>query len=201
MNLKIKRLTPELIEDYLYYFDHVAFTDNKEWEFCYCVHYHWNEEFEEERKQYKNTCAGDCFNRELATRLIGSGTLQGYLAYLDNVVVGWCNVNDKGLYSMLNLQISPKLWEDTKEDTKVKSIVCFSIAPDMRRMGIATLILDKICEDAKAEGYEYIEAYPYVGEGIKVHRNYRGPVELYNKFGFVYHNDLDDAKIIRKYLL
>jgi hypothetical protein len=79
MNIEIKRLTPELAVDYIEFFDHVAFTDNEEWAGCYCVWYHWNDQLEEQRKEY---CAagGTDFNRRLAIRYIQEGILQGYLA-------------------------------------------------------------------------------------------------------------------------
>ena len=34
------------------------------------------------------------------------------------------------------------------------------IAPDYRGKGIASKVLEKVCDDAKNEGYLYVEAYP-----------------------------------------
>lgn len=39
MSIRICRLTPELLDDYLYFFENVAHTDNKEWDRCYCLNY------------------------------------------------------------------------------------------------------------------------------------------------------------------
>ena len=32
----IKRLSPNLLDDFLYFFDDIAFRDNPEWSHCYC---------------------------------------------------------------------------------------------------------------------------------------------------------------------
>ena len=42
MEIKIKSLEPELIDDFLYFFDNVAFTDNPDWSVCYCHFHHFN---------------------------------------------------------------------------------------------------------------------------------------------------------------
>ena len=42
MNIAIKALSLDLIDDFLYFFDEIAFTDNPEWSGCYCVFYHHN---------------------------------------------------------------------------------------------------------------------------------------------------------------
>lgn len=56
---------------------------------------------------------------------------------------------------------------DNKEDDsnlKIKSIFCFTIAPDMWRNGIAAQLLSQVCEDAIQDGYDCIEVYPNKGE-------------------------------------
>lgn len=41
MNIAIKPLAPELVEDYLFFFDNMVFTENPEWSACYCFSYHF----------------------------------------------------------------------------------------------------------------------------------------------------------------
>jgi GNAT superfamily N-acetyltransferase len=82
---------------------------------------------------------------------------------------------------------------------KVKAIVCYTIAPRMRQKGIATQLLQRVCEEAAAEGYTYVEAYPGTGNE-NIHRNYHGPYSLYEKIGFSLHKELEDLSIVRKYL-
>lgn len=198
MNIEIKRLTPELIKDYIDFFDKVAFTDNREWAGCYCVWYHLSEELEEERKNYV-VVEGTSFNRELAIRMIKAGSLRGYLAYVDGQVAGWCNSNDKKGYHALNRVNAPELWSEGDELKKIRTVVCYTIAPDLRRQGIASRLLEQICNDAREDGYDFVEAYP--GKSVtNVHRNYHGPIELYEKQGFELHKELEDMAVMRKYL-
>ena len=79
------------------------------------------------------------------------------------------------------------------------SIVCFEISPDYRGKGIATLIVKKICEDAKEEGYTFVEAYPAADggyEGIA----FTGPVRLYQKCGFEEFEQKGNILVMRKSL-
>ena len=94
MEISICKLTIELLDDWLSYFDNDAFSDNDEWCGCYCMCYHWDSELEKKRRW---DCDKDCakFNREQAINFIKSGRMQGYLAYVQGKVVGWCNSNNK----------------------------------------------------------------------------------------------------------
>lgn len=197
MDIEIKKLSPELIGDYINFFENVAFSDNPEWGGCYCVWYHWNDILEKERKEY-DASGGTCFKRELAIKYIKKGILQGYLAYHDGSVIGWCNANDKTAYDGLNKKNRPELWCDTNCLEKVKSIVCFTVALNMRRKGITTKLLNKVCEDAALDGYTCVEGYP--GTGKMNARNYHGPYSIYEKSGFSLYKDLGGEAIVRKYL-
>lgn len=197
MNIEIKKLSPELIGDYINYFENIAFSDSSEWAGCYCLWYHWNENLDNERKEY-TAKGGQCFKRELAIKYIENGILQGYLAYIDGLVVGWCNANDKTNYDALSKEKCPELWQTNNSTEKVKSIVCYTIAPNMRRKGIATELLKKVCKDAFTEGYTCVEAYPGTGE-TNVH-SYHGPYSIYEKNGFEVCVDIGEEIIVRKYL-
>ena len=116
-----------------------------------------------------------------------------YCSFLqDDKVVGWCNANDKQAYGC-------DVWLDESDaGRKIKSIVCFNIAPAMRRQGIASMLLKKVCDDAKAENYDYVEVYPFNcpdGES----RDYHGPFGMYEKQGFVVHKKLEHTSVCRKY--
>ena len=191
MNLVIRALTYELLDDYLDFFDNIAFSDNKEWSECYCREFHWDSNLEEKAKLSKKG------GRDYAIEFIRDNIIQGYLAYLNDSVVGWCNANDKNGFSKL---VERKgLWEGVDHDTKVKAVVCFLIAPEFRGKGIATQLLDRVCKDALADGYEYIEAYPHKGE-TDIYVNHHGPDALYEKFGFELHKDMKRDSVVRKYL-
>jgi GNAT superfamily N-acetyltransferase len=197
MDIEIRKLSPDLMNDYFHFFDHVAFTDNSDWAGCYCVWYHLTNEHDAERMEFAASHKGESFNRVLAKRCIEDGTICGYLAYVDGSVAGWCNVNDKAKYARLNKERCPEIWDDKEDPEKVKSVVCFTVSPMMRRKGIATALLNKACEDAAAEGYSYVEAYPRKGEVNE--RSYHGPLSIYKKLGFAVHKELDDMTVVRKY--
>lgn len=189
MNIEIKELSIDLLDDWLYYFDNVAFSDNKGWSGCYCLHYHWNSELEYDWKE-----TGKTDNRETAVKLIKNGVIKGYLAYNDGNVVGWCNTNDKQAYDTVLFKFH---WNDSERDKKIKSIVCFNIAPDMRNKGVASMLLDRVCIDAINEKYEYIEAYPYNNGDNK---DYHGPLSMYEKRGFKNCGIIDNYILVRNYL-
>ncbi len=147
MKVEIRKLTSELTEDYLQFFDKTPHATNKEEHKCYCI---WwcNEDIE--GKDYSTVEK----RRELATKYIKGNNIQGYLAYYDKKVVGWCNSNTKAecfkCYCWRNYMKSVRKEENSPE-IKVKSVFCFAIAPEMRRKGIAKLLLEIVCKDAKKE--------------------------------------------------
>jgi len=136
MNFEIKRLEPSVLDDFLLYFDEIGFTDNPEWGGCYCHFYH----FEGERKDWgKRT--GEA-NRDASINLINSRKMSGFLVYEQEKPIGWCNANIKENYHAL---ISDAEINYEKSE-KIASIVCFLIAPDYRRKGIAGKLLYFIAE-------------------------------------------------------
>ena len=187
MQIEIKKLTTELLNAWLHYFDNVAYEKGDEWQSCYCMHFHWDEQLKERAKQERAKNG-----RPYAIECINGGMLQGYIAMQGNEVVGWCNTNDKQAYAC-----DVRQYNSDKAD-KIKSIVCFNIALAMRRCGIASMLLEKICVDAAADGYDYIEAYPF-NMGDKENRDYHGPRSIYEKNGFVIHEELDGYAVVRKY--
>jgi GNAT superfamily N-acetyltransferase len=119
---------------------------------------------------------------------------------VDGTAAGWCNANDKVAYNSLRSEKWPELWEEGTADEKIKAVVCYTIAPEMRRKGIATKLLAAVCEDARTEGYTCVEAYPEKCSA-NIIRSYHGPYDLYEKAGFTLHKDLKDIIIVRKYLV
>lgn len=174
MDIQIRKLTPDMIEDYLYYFDNVAFQDHEEWAHCYCLESHLSQDENEE-------LWGDKERRsERARGLIADGTMQGYLVYDDKNVVGWCNAGDKTGYKPL---MENNIFETLKAGKgEIKAVYCFEIAPGYRGKGIANLLLDRIVQDAKEEGFSYVEGYPFTDREFAY--QYHGPVPLYEKHGF-----------------
>jgi ribosomal protein S18 acetylase RimI-like enzyme len=92
--------------------------------------------------------------------------------------------------------------EGTK-DPKVGAIVCFVVAPDQRRQGIATTLLEAALEHLRKRGMTTAEAYPVLGE-IDPRRwsqiNYVGPLSMYVKAGFEVVEKNDDRAVVRRTL-
>jgi len=188
MDVEIRRLLPDLLEDYLYFFDHVGFTDHPEWSQCYCMHFHWEPAWMD---------GPDILPREQAAQLVNEGTIQGYLAYANGQIAGWCNANDRENYSVIQLPGRKKLWDRTSRGKRVKSIVCFTVAPALRGQGVATQLLAQVCEDAKREGYDFLEAYP-VRNKADCYAHHHGPPKLYSNFGFFVHKKYRYYSVMRR---
>jgi GNAT superfamily N-acetyltransferase len=194
--MEIKKLSPELADDYIGYMGGEAFADNADWANCYCLESHFESRWDDEPG----------FNsRDKARDLVLAGKLTGYLAYCDGKVVGWVNANDKTAFCRLKEE-----WGVPEPGKKVKSIVCFVIAPSQRGQGIASALLERVCSDAERvcsdaerDGYDYVESYPAAG-GTFDTRHYRGPASMYEKQGFAVQKEFDGGHfrelIMRKYL-
>ncbi|WP_428897459.1 Acetyltransferase (GNAT) family protein [Parelusimicrobium proximum] len=194
MNIEIKKLTADLLEDWLYLFDNDGCSADNEWAGCYCMAPHWSNELQSE-KEWEYSKAGAARNRKYAQDYIRKGLLQGYLAYYDGKVAGWCNANDKQAYDSIFFKLP---WEESEKDKKIKSIACFFVSPSLRGKGIATRLIAKLCSDAADGGYEYVEAYPFTHDNNKA---YTGPVSMYEKMGFTVCDNTNDYVIVfRKYL-
>ena len=195
MNIEIKKLTPDLAEEYAHFFDVTPHDDHtvKDELPCYCITwrsddaypsngYHWYPTREE--------------RRERAIQFIKDGKLQGYLAYYGDKIVGWCTATadcQKGINYLRSY------WpiEEYREDVKIKSIFCFVIAPDMQRKGIATRLLEYVCADAAADGFDFVEAYPNVKY---TDLDFSGPLSMYEKCGFIKSAEQEGRVVVRKAL-
>lgn len=89
--------------------------------------------------------------------------------------------------------------EDPGEDSKVKSIFCFVVAPEWKRKGIATQLLERVCADAAREGFDIVEAYPHKGAYYQA-SDFGGHLEMYLKNGFQVSFENEQGYVVRKYL-
>ena len=189
MGFDVVALDAGRLDDYLLFFDRVAFADNPDWADCYCLFYHVPGSEWEQRSGARN--------REEAAALIRAGSLSGFLAYEGATPVGWCNANRKERYALLAGQ--KELWDPGEAGGRVLAVVCFVVAPTHRRRGIARRLLSAACEAAGAQGLVWVEAYPRK-DAQNAAQHYHGPLALYRELGFTVHRDLADYWIVRKSL-
>lgn len=187
LGITIRPLGPELCEDWLGFFDKIAFEDHGEWAFCYCLEGHLDPETQAKWTDSKQ-------RREKAIELIKSGGMQGYLAYSEDTVIGWCNANDRENYKYLTKMFRQIEYQPT--GTRVKSIFCFLIAPKYRGRGVAQRLLDRVCEDAAKDGYTGVEAYPFADSAFAY--QYHGTPKMYERSGFSEIADLKYVKVMRR---
>jgi GNAT superfamily N-acetyltransferase len=119
--------------------------------------------------------------------------MHGYLAYLDDMPVGWCHAD-----AMASLT---RLKDDCDEPEyagkRAGVIVCFLVDPEHRRRGVATRLLNRACADFMSEGYDLVEAYPRK-QGKSDAENYLGPLEMYLNNGFEITGGNEALHFVRK---
>ena len=195
MDIKIRKLTSDLVDDYVHFFDTTPHSDNVDDHKCYCVCW-CNDDYE--GKDFSSAEK----RRDYAIQYVKGNNIQGYLAYCDDEVVGWCNANTKS--DCLNccswrLFMGSIPTEESTQGIKVKAVFCFAIAPKMRRKGIAKRFLERVCQDAAQDGFGLVEAYPNI-EFIDEAEDFMGPTELYRRSGFTVYCDTGQKLVMRKQL-
>lgn len=114
--------------------------------------------------------------------------MDGYLAYQNDKVVGWCAAGSSLMYPGL----------PGAEET-VARILCFNVDPELRGQGVSGKMLDLILEDLKLRGFEAAEAGP--NKDSYSNKSYRGSQEMFRKRGFEQVAELEDGFVlVRKHL-
>lgn len=195
MEIEIKKLTPELADEYVHFFDVTQHDDKIDDHKCYCICWvsddYEGKDFSTREKR-----------RTYAKKYVQEKHLQGYLAYFQNEIVGWCNANTKTdclQCACWRMMMNHVPLDDVKEQVKVKAIFCFMIAPHIQRKGVASKLLERVIEDAKADGFDYIEAYPFIDNGT-FSSDFGGYGEMYERFGFEKSIDAKQGKVLRRSL-
>jgi GNAT superfamily N-acetyltransferase len=179
--IQIRALTPELLPDFLRFFDGTAFSDNPKWSSCYC------QCFYEDHSSVKWSERTAPQNRSRACERIEGGLMQGYLAYLDGWPVGWCNAAPRKMLHALDD-------EPTSDAEQVGTIICFLVEPGYRGRGVARQLLEAACEGLRAQGLPVAEANPRT-ESTSAASNHFGPLSLYLSAGFSIYREDDDGSV------
>ncbi|MDR1329135.1 MAG: GNAT family N-acetyltransferase [Oscillospiraceae bacterium] len=146
--------------------------------------------------EFGDDCKGTL--RKYAARQLAGGKIFGYLAFDGDIPVGWCNAGDMERYLVSRHQAIPDFARENACE-KTFSVICFAIAPEYRKKGIATALLECVISDAGSQGFMAVEGYvnkKYAGE----YWDHTGPMRLYEKFGFAETTKQDDKVVMRKVL-
>lgn len=179
--MRIEAMCAERADDWIAFFDGVAFTDNPVWAGCYCRVF----EFPHASEDWEAAC-GDGRNRAVMLGAAQAGAVHGFLAYDEDAPVGWCRAGGRGLYRGGHSGIRAT---DPADDDRTLSVVCFVIAPSHRRRGLARALLEAAVESAGHDGYAAVEAYALrelpTPSGVPAEAElFRGPRALFDKLGF-----------------
>ena len=195
MNIEIKKLTPELAEEYVRFFDETPHDTKVDENKCYCVTWRSDNSYIADERHWFDIREE---RREKALKFVKNGDIQGYLAYCDGKVVGWCNANSNCNKCIDYLRLFYPI-DENRENVKIKSIFCFVIAPEMQRKGIATKFVERVCRDAAEDGFDFVEAYVNKEFPDPV-REFMGLQAMYEKCGFSVYAEQNGKIVMRKAL-
>jgi len=179
----IRPVSPDQHDAVMHYFDMVAYADNPNWSRCFCME-RLVDDYPSRTKEQ---------NRASRSELLRSAKANGLVAYRLGRVVGWCHAAPKS--ALKSVPGEPA--------SDVGAIVCFVVAPDQRRQGIATQLLEAAVEHLRSRGMKTAEAYPRAGDVAPsrwVWSQYVGPLSMYEKAGFEVVEKQDNFCIVRKKL-
>jgi ribosomal protein S18 acetylase RimI-like enzyme len=182
VELRLERLNPETLHDFLDYFDHRAFLNDEDWAGCYCQAY-LNPPGTDPESVF-----GEGKARQAVCDRVNSGTMDGYLAFDGDRMVAWCAAGNSKLYELL----------PDAEDTLAR-IICLNVDPDLRQQGIAGKMIDLVIDDLTARGFAAIEAGPSSDETSQ--KSFQGTVSMFATRGFEKVMDLPTGQVLmRRYL-
>jgi GNAT superfamily N-acetyltransferase len=189
MPADIKQLTPERVEDFFEFFEHIAFSEHPEWGCdCFCCFFH------ADSREAWEKCSRES-NKAAAREMILKGQMHGLLAYAENKPVGWCHYD-----RVKNLPGARVFYGNlASADGESGAIVCFTIAQGFRNRGIAAKLLESALADLKAQGVTRVEAYPVMNDENQEH-NYLGPLNLYKNMGFHIVRQTENNALVEKTL-
>lgn len=174
----IRRLTPAELEDFLGFMGGPAFAINPQWAGCYCQFYL---DTEADLADGKPTAER---NRKVACDRIASGTMNGYLAYEGDQVIGWVAANKANNFKAL-----------PPTDEKTARMLCFVIDEKHQGQGVATALLNFAVEDLAAQGFDRLEAAPLASDEFASWA-YRGKLSTFLKAGFETVAPIDDKHVL-----
>ena len=194
--LAVERLTVARGEDFLRFFDHErgpAFADNPGWAKCYCHFYHLP-------RAIAWTRLDGAANRTAMAARIDAAEMDGFLAYADGEVVGWLNAQPQHKLAHCAARMGISAPPQDVASCLAAAVVCFVIAPEWRRRGVARALLAGALASFAARGIRVVDAFPFKAAGTASTDHYHGPKALFVDAGFEVLSERRDLTVMRKRL-
>jgi GNAT superfamily N-acetyltransferase len=150
---------------------------------CHCVAW-WTKTWEE----FANRSQED--NEKQRTELFSHGQYDGYILYIDEKPVGWCQTGPRDRLEKLVPQ-----YELIRNDS-TWAITCISIIPDFRGMGLTNRFVKEVLDNLKERGVTQVQAFPVRG----TQDPWTGPESVYKRAGFAMIKDHPQRPIYEKLL-
>ncbi len=148
----------------------LAFFDRPDQRFCYCRYW----DFPGSNQDWLACASG--FNREACVAAMAQGELHGSLAWDGGRVGGWLRwqpADELPKLQSMQLEIGPA--------PGVASLLCFSVASELRGQGVARGLLRHALVSQRAAGFLAAHAYPKTEpDGAQ----WTGPEALFRELGF-----------------
>ena len=184
LKLRIQPLTSDHWNDF-----EKLFGDNGACGGCWCM---W---WRLKRSQYeKQKGAG---NKKAIKKIVNAETIPGILTYHDGKPIGWCAIEPRESYALLeNSRVLKRI-----DKKKVWSVVCFFVDKKYRRMGVTEKLLEAALKHAKKNKAKIVEGYPIDSAKTPSAFAWTGFASAFLKVGFKeVHRGSPTRPIMRYYL-
>lgn len=99
-------------------------------------------------------------NKKSFKQIVNKGRMPGLLAYHKKQPVGWCSIEPRENFPVLDRsRVLKKV-----DERSVWSIVCFFIHKDFRDKGVSIELIKAAVNHARKKGVEIVEGYPHEPE-------------------------------------
>lgn len=184
----VRTVTPELVADV-----DTLFATSDATRGCYCTwflipvaRYHAN---------------GRDGNRAIFCQLVEHDTHPvGALAYVDEVVAGWCASGPRGRY-VRAVKAPSFAGNDPSEDDSVWLVPCLYVKAEARRGGVARALVQNAMDVARQHGASAIEAMPFAAGAKPGHNLMVGTESLFSSCGFAVARRPTPTRVVMRHQL
>jgi GNAT superfamily N-acetyltransferase len=183
--LSFDALRPELLDDWLAFFDGPAFADHPEWRGCYCRCFLFGAAPDPVAAWERACASGE--NRSVMAERITAGQVDGLLARRDGEVLGWLHFGPVARFcSMMGTTFKSTPAEDGGRVGRPDqaAIACFLVAAPARRSGVARAMLREALDELRRRGFRSVVAWGATQDEESAGELFTGPIALYLSEGF-----------------